>query len=87
MWIVAVYGLMSIVTFAAYGIDKRRARRGQWRIRERTLHVLALCCGWPGALAGQALFRHKRQKLGFMVVFGVIVAVHVLFWIVLYQRH
>ena len=48
------------------------------RIPERTLHTLAFCGGWPGALLGQRHFRHKRQKLSFLVVFWALVALHVM---------
>jgi uncharacterized membrane protein YsdA (DUF1294 family) len=76
----AFYLLMSLVTFAYYGLDKRRAGRGQWRIPERTLHLLELLGGWPGALAGQAFFRHKRSKSSYMLVFWLIVVLHLLVW-------
>ena len=65
----AMVGLMSPVAFLAYGWDKRRARREERRISEKTLHLLALFGGWPGALAGQRAFRHKTQKVSFQIVF------------------
>ncbi len=74
---VAAVAVTSLMTFAAYGLDKRRARRQGRRIPERTLHLLALLGGWPGALAGQRVFRHKTQKLGFRVVFWLVVVLHV----------
>jgi len=79
--IAAVYAVMSVVTFFAYGIDKRRAERGKRRIRERTLHLLELCGGWPGGALGQSFFRHKRQKLSYMLLFACIVIVHIAAWI------
>jgi uncharacterized membrane protein YsdA (DUF1294 family) len=84
VWIVVlgVYAVASVVTFVAYGVDKRRAGRGGWRISERTLHGLELIGGWPGALAGQAVFRHKRRKAGFMVVFAGIALGHLAGWAV-----
>jgi uncharacterized membrane protein YsdA (DUF1294 family) len=51
--IVAVYGLMSLITFAVYFFDKRTARHGRPRTPEVTLHVLELLGGWPGALLAQ----------------------------------
>ena len=53
--------VMSGVTFVAYGADKRRAAGGGRRVAERTLHLLSVLGGWPGALAGQRRFRHKTQ--------------------------
>ncbi|MFB9643349.1 DUF1294 domain-containing protein [Agromyces lapidis] len=68
-WVGAWYGGLSIVAFAAYGIDKAAARRGAGRVPERTLHLVDLVGGWPGALAAQQLFRHKTRKRRFRRVF------------------
>jgi uncharacterized membrane protein YsdA (DUF1294 family) len=56
------------VAFAAYGIDKRAAVHGGWRIPEAVLHGLALVGGVIGAWAGRAVFRHKTQKPVFLAV-------------------
>lgn len=56
------------VAFAAYGIDKRAAMRGGWRIPEVVLHGLALIGGVLGAWAGRAVFHHKTQHPAFLVV-------------------
>ncbi len=59
--------LLSIVTFAAYGIDKRRAKKTNVRrISERTLHRLSWLGGAPGGWLGRRRFRHKTQKRGFV---------------------
>ena len=70
------YLLMSALTFCCYGMDKRAARQGRWRVAEQTLHALALLGGWPGALLGQQVFRHKTRKLAFRWLFGVTVALN-----------
>jgi uncharacterized membrane protein YsdA (DUF1294 family) len=72
--LVAVYALMSAVTFAAYGLDKAAARGGGRRTPEATLHLLSLAGGWPGALAAQAAFRHKTIKQPFRGIFWMTVA-------------
>jgi uncharacterized membrane protein YsdA (DUF1294 family) len=69
--------LLSLITFTAYGVDKHRAQSGGRRISEATLHWLALLGGWPGAWAGQRVFRHKTQKLSFRLIYWAIVALHV----------
>jgi len=58
---------LSVVAFVAYGVDKRRAKHGARRIRERTLHRLAWLGGAPGAWAGRQLLRHKTRKRVFAV--------------------
>lgn len=70
------YFVMSVATFIAYALDKAAARNGTWRITEATLHTMALLCGWPGALLGQRLLRHKTQKRPFREIFGATVIVN-----------
>lgn len=57
--------LASSLAFILFGLDKRRARRGQWRISEATLLGLALFGGSPGALLGMYYFRHKTRHAKF----------------------
>ncbi len=78
--LLAAYAAASVATLAAYGFDKRRARLGGRRIPERSLHLLSLLGGWPGALVGSRLFRHKTQKLSFRSVEWLIVVLHVAAW-------
>jgi uncharacterized membrane protein YsdA (DUF1294 family) len=80
LWPLGVYAVMSVVTFAAFGLDKRAATRGTRRTPESTLHALELLGGWPGALVARNVFRHKRAKARYMLVLWIIVAVHVVFW-------
>lgn len=77
IYVLLAYGVVSLITFATYGIDKRAARRGESRVPEARLHLLELCGGWPGALVAQQVFRHKRKKLRFLVVTWAIVLLHV----------
>jgi uncharacterized membrane protein YsdA (DUF1294 family) len=80
-WVLAVYGVVSILTFVAFGVDKRNAVLARRRIKESTLHWMEFACGWPGGLAGQAVFRHKRCKGSYMVVFWGIVLLHAGAWV------
>ena len=72
----AIVALMSLVCFATYGFDKRRAVQGGRSVPERTLHLLALLGGWPGAVAAQRWFRHKTQKVSFRLVFCLVAGAH-----------
>lgn len=75
--VAAVYGVMSITCFAAYAIDKRAARAQAWRTPEKTLWLMGLLCGWPGAVLAQQWLRHKTSKTSFQVVFWITVALNV----------
>jgi uncharacterized membrane protein YsdA (DUF1294 family) len=67
-FILVGYFALSFFTFLLYGIDKRNAIKGLWRISENTLQTLSLLGGWPGALLAQQVFRHKTQKRSFIFV-------------------
>ncbi len=71
--ILLAYLGLSATTFVAYALDKRAAMTGQWRISENTLHLLALAGGWPGAMLGQRLLRHKTSKRSFLRVYWLTV--------------
>ena len=60
--------LMSLITFCLYGIDKYKAKRGAWRISEKTLLLSALFFGGIGALLGMHLFRHKTKHWYFRIL-------------------
>lgn len=60
--ILAALLLVNVIAFAAYGIDKRRARKGKWRIQESTLLLLAFFGGdFPGM--GQQLTIAQAQEV------------------------
>lgn len=75
--LLATYSAMSMVTFAAYAVDKFKAKHAMWRMPEKTLHLMELCCGWPGALLAQRLLRHKSYKPSFRRVFWLMVLMNV----------
>lgn len=56
-----VYALvgLNVLTFVVYGIDKWQAKRGNWRISEATLLLLAVVGGSMGALLGMRVWHHK----------------------------
>lgn len=60
---------INLTGFAAFGIDKRRAIRNKWRIRESALYIIALLGGGIGCLAAMHWFRHKTKRRAF--TFGI----------------
>ncbi len=69
LWVAGLYAGLSAITFMAYALDKSAASSGAWRTPEKTLHLLALAGGWPGALLAQQFLRHKSSKQSFRQVF------------------
>ncbi|ELN9421000.1 MULTISPECIES: DUF1294 domain-containing protein [Enterobacter] len=77
--------LINVLTLAMYGADKMAARRAMRRVPEATLLVFGLIGGWPGAIIGQQLFRHKTQKQPFKTYFIVTVIVSISAMVAVYQ--
>ena len=60
--------LMSIVTFALYTADKRKAKKGAWRIPERVLLLFSFLGGALGGTLAMYLVRHKTKHFYFVLV-------------------
>lgn len=78
-----VYLVVSALTYFTYAMDKLAAKKGGWRTSENTLHWLSLIGGWPGALIGQQMLRHKSSKAPFRFVFWLTVFVNIVLFIAL----
>ncbi len=63
----------NITTFIAYGVDKRAAVRGAWRVRENDLHLMEFLGGWIGAWLGQKVFHHKTSKKSFQAMYKLMI--------------
>ena len=82
IWLIAVNG----ATFALYGIDKRRAKKGRWRIPERTLLLLPLLGGSVGGILGMAVFHHKTRHWYFVIGMPLILILQIAGAIWLYRQ-
>ena len=72
VWVLlTVYAMVNVIAFTLYGIDKRRAKKNLWRIRERTLLLATGLFGSVGAWLGMKVFRHKTQHMVFKVLVPV----------------
>ena len=73
--------IVNLIAFFLYGIDKGKAKRGKWRISEKTLIGIAVIGGSIGAVLGMQVFRHKtrhwyfRYGLPAILVFQVVLCV------------
>ena len=69
--------LANVIAFIAYGIDKRRAKRGNSRISERRLLLVAALGGSLGAYSAMRLMHHKTQHLKFRFGIPTLLVLHV----------
>ena len=58
---------INIIAFFLYGIDKRRAIKGKYRISEYHLLVVSFFGGSLGSLFGMKVFHHKTKKILFWI--------------------
>ena len=68
------YSCMSVLAFVLYGVDKGRAKRNRWRIKESVLLGVSFLGGAVGALLGMQAFRHKTKHryFGFVGFLGLV---------------
>ena len=59
--------IMSIISFASMGIDKKRAINKKWRTPEKTLFIIAFLGGAAGSVLGMRIFRHKTKHMKFVI--------------------
>lgn len=69
--------LVNAAALALMLADKKKARRGAWRIPEATLLGIAVLGGSIGAIIGMYLFRHKTRHLKFSLGLPLILAVQI----------
>ena len=60
-------GAVNLLAVLVVVWDKRKARRGEWRIREIPLLALAAIGGSPGMYMAMRRIRHKTKHRKFMV--------------------
>lgn len=60
-------GIINFVTFILFGVDKRAAVKGKWRIPVATLLGFSFAGGSIGGIIAMYLFHHKTQKNYFSV--------------------
>lgn len=65
---------INAIGYAMMWYDKRCAQLGQWRIKERTLFIIALSGGSIGSIIGMYQFRHKTKHPSFTIGIPFIMA-------------
>ena len=70
--------IINLIGFYVMWSDKRKAKKGRWRIPENTLFLITLLGGGIGTISGMYTFRHKTQKVAFVVGFPVITILEII---------
>jgi uncharacterized membrane protein YsdA (DUF1294 family) len=70
-------GLINLITFGVFWLDKKRAEKGKWRVSEKELLLWAAVGGSPAAFYAMRKFRHKTRKTSFRTWYWLIVAAQV----------
>ena len=61
-YVIIYFVAINIIGFFAMLIDKEKAKRGSWRIPEKSLFMITFLGGGVGTIAGMYLFRHKTKN-------------------------
>ncbi len=75
--------LVNTFSFLLMGIDKYKARKNKWRIKESTLFLSSVIGGSLGSLLGMFFFHHKTKHKKFVLGMPCILLVHIcllLYW-------
>jgi uncharacterized membrane protein YsdA (DUF1294 family) len=88
LYFVIVLILINIIAFIFFGIDKRKAIKNKWRIKESLLLLLSVLGGGFGSYLGMNFFHHKTQKPKFkfgvpiitILIYGLLIFLIVYYW-------
>lgn len=76
--IILYFLIINLIGFLVMFIDKEKAKKGKWRIPEKTLFIITGLGGGIGTTAGMYMFRHKTQKLAFIIGFPFITIIEII---------
>ena len=76
--IIIYFIIINIIGFFIMWLDKRKARKSSWRIPEKTLFIITALGGGIGTIAGMYTFRHKTQKLNFVIGLPLITVLEII---------
>jgi len=77
---------INLITFFVMWLDKRKAKKGRWRIPENTLLLFVLLGGGIGGIVGMYVLHHKTQKAKFVIGFPAILICEILIAILLFWK-
>lgn len=69
--------LINIVTFILFAIDKKRAKKNQWRIPESQLLFFSLLGGSIGGIIAMKIVKHKTKKPKFTIGMPLLLLINI----------
>ncbi len=69
--------ILNILGYLIMYIDKRRAKKQQWRISEQTIFLITFLGGGIGTTLGMYTFRHKTKKIKFIIGLPLITIIEI----------
>ena len=78
--------IINAVSFCFMLVDKGKAKKNKWRIRESTLIGSAVMGGSIGALLGMYTFRHKTKHVKFTIGIPLILALQIIAAVIVYTK-
>ena len=85
--IVLIYlAIMTVVGLIIMKVDKVKAQKQAWRVKEATLFLVSAIGGSLGTWAGMYIFRHKTKHWYFVVGMPAIFIIHVVLLVFLFSK-
>lgn len=80
------YLTTNFLLFYILRLDKKRAIKNKWRIKEKHMFTLGVLSGALGGLFGMFIFRHKVNKIKFYIVFNLSLFIHLILLCYIYNQ-
>lgn len=75
--------LINIIGFFLILIDKVKACKNKWRIKENTLLLISILGGSIGELLSMLIFHHKTKKNKFIIFIPLLILVQIIIYLYL----
>jgi len=71
--------LINLIGFIVMYVDKKKAKKGTYRISEKTIFIIAFLLGAIGVYIGMYKFRHKTQHKSFTIGIPAFIILNIYF--------
>lgn len=75
--------LINIIGFILILVDKIKACKNKWRIKENTLLFISIIGGGIGELISMLIFHHKTKKNKFIIFIPLLILIQIIIYLYL----